>query len=56
MRVTVRIFGSPGMTQDFSAERRRFVVCAELVCARARDYNTLPHNTTVTKFTFDDLT
>nr|DAU17593.1 MAG TPA: hypothetical protein [Caudoviricetes sp.] len=25
-------------------------------CARARDYNTTPHNTNVTKFTFDDLT
>lgn len=44
------------MTQDFPAERRRFVVCAEPVCARARDYNTTPHNTTVTNFTFDDLT
>ena len=44
------------MTQDFPAERRRFVVCAEPVCARARDYNTTPHNTTVTKFTIHDLT
>nr|DAY14699.1 MAG TPA: hypothetical protein [Caudoviricetes sp.] len=32
------------------------MVCAELVCARARDYNTTPHNTSVTKFTFNDLT
>lgn len=31
-------------------------VCAVSVYARARDYNTTPHNTTVTKFTFDDLT
>ena len=41
---------------NFPAGSRRFVVCAEPVCARARDYNTTPHNTSVTKFTFNDLT
>ena len=38
------------------AGSRRFAVCAELVCARARDYSTTPRNTGVTKFTFNDLT
>lgn len=56
LRVTVRIFPSPYPTQDLPAELRRFVVCAEPVCARARDYNTTPHNTSVTNFTFDELT
>lgn len=38
------------------ATSRRFGVCAVDVCARARDYNTTHHNTSVTKFTFHDLT
>ena len=56
MRVTVRIFGSSKHDTGLPAETRRCVVCAVDVCARAREYNTSPHNTTVTKFTFHDLT
>lgn len=40
----------------FPALGRRFVVCAEPVCARARDYSTPPQTAHVTKFTFHDLT
>lgn len=56
LRVTVRISAPTGPTQDFPAELHRFGVCAEPVCARARDYSTTPQTKSVTKFTFDDLT
>lgn len=40
----------------FPAPSRHFGVCAEPVCARARDYSTPLQTTPVTKITFDDLT
>lgn len=56
LRVTVRI--PLGLAQHMPFPRHLAALwCAQcVVCARARDYNTTPHNTTVTKFTFHDLT
>lgn len=56
LRVTVRISPGPGPVRAFPRRLADLWGVRRVGCARARDYSTTPHNTSVTKFTFHDST